>query len=213
MNVGETAKIYAQMSKVMSEVRAIGKNGKNADDDYTFRRIDDVYNALQPVLAKNGVFFVPSVLESTEEKIGSGKKAQVRVKLKVQYKIFADDGSAIEAIVYGEAIDGSDKAHNKALTAAFKYLLIQVFCIAVSEISDADQSSPGLEFVKEKRATSKKSSGDFQIRDGKYRGKRASEIPRTELLEYLSSLDEMVKSAGRKHPKWFIELQKWMAIA
>lgn len=211
--MSEPTKIYAQMSKVMAEVRAIGKNGKNEDDNYTFRKVDDVYNALQPVLSKHGVFFVPSVLESTEEKIGTAKRTQVRVKLKVQYKIFADDGSAIEAIVYGEAIDGSDKAHNKALTAAFKYLLIQVFCIAVGEMPDADRQSPELEFVKEKKGTAKKGPGDFQIREGKYRGKFASQIPRGELKDYISTLDRAVRSEGRKHPKWFSELQKWVEAA
>jgi hypothetical protein len=47
----------------------------------------------------------------------------------------------------GEASDTSDKAGNKALSAAYKYMLFQLFCIPVEgspEDRDADYSSPQL---------------------------------------------------------------------
>lgn len=126
----------------MRDVGAIGKNGLNDFDKYKFRSIDDVYNKLQPALYKNGVFFIPQVLDSTEEKQTSQKGTQqVRIKLRVKYTIFADDGSSIETIVEGEGIDRSDKATNKALTAALKYMLIQVFCIAVEGQEDSDRET------------------------------------------------------------------------
>lgn len=144
MTTAGAGKIYSAIPKVMKDVGAIGKHGFNPHDRYNFRSIDDVYNALQMPLANNGVFFVPEVLEETEQRLQSAKGTDmVRIKLKVRYSIYADDGSFVTTTVSGEAIDRCDKATNKALTAALKYMLIQVFCIAVEQ-EDADKESPDL---------------------------------------------------------------------
>lgn len=136
-------KIYTLIPKIMGEIGAIGKNGENTYDNYKFRSVDDVYNKVQPVLVKHGVFFKPTVLESSENTVTSKSgAAQVRVKQKVEYTFYADDGSNFSTIVEGEAIDRGDKATNKAMTAALKYMLIQVFCIAIEGQNDADNSSP-----------------------------------------------------------------------
>lgn len=201
-------KIYALISKVMADVGAIAKSGTNELDNYAFRKIDDVYNKLQPILAKHGVFFVPSVTESSEDKFQSEDgQSWVRVKLTVNYRIYCDDGSSIDSIVRGEAIDNSDKATNKALTAAFKYLLIQVFCIAVQGLPDADKDSPSLSFVKEKAPRSEPRA-DHRIGDGVYKGRMVSEIPKAELLAYIKRMEKAAKENGRKHPKWFADLKK-----
>lgn len=136
-------KIFSQIPKAMAKIGAIGKSGWNEHSKYKFRSIDDMYNKLQPVLAEIGVFFTPQVLESHEDKFQNAKGTnQVRIRLRVKYLIYADDGSSIETIVEGEAVDTSDKATNKALTAAFKYMLIQIFCIAIEGQDDADKESP-----------------------------------------------------------------------
>lgn len=143
-------RIFELIPKIMGEIGAIGKNGTNTYDNYKFRSIDDVYNKVQPVLAKNGVFFKPTVLESTESTVVSQKgAAQVRIKQKVEYTFYASDGSSFSTIVEGEAIDRADKATNKAMTAALKYMLIQVFCIAIDGNNDADSGSPSSECSEE----------------------------------------------------------------
>lgn len=218
--MSEAPKIFSLIPLVMIDVGAIGKDGVNEYDNYNFRSIDDVYNKLQPVLAKHKVFFVPTVIQSSEERFQTDKgKSQIRVKLRVKYQIFAEDGSSIEATVDGEAVDRSDKATNKALTAAFKYLLIQVFCIAVKGLNDADAESPELNFVKEKKsdpeATEKKAppnlapkTKDMKIPDGKFKGKMLSKVPTAELKEYIESILQAMEASGRKPPKWFEELRK-----
>lgn len=143
-------RIFELIPKIMGEIGAIGKNGTNTYDNYKFRSIDDVYNKVQPVLARNGVFFKPTVLESNESTVVSQKgAAQVRIKQKVEYTFYASDGSSFSTIVEGEAIDRADKATNKAMTAALKYMLIQVFCIAIDGNNDADGSSPSSECSEE----------------------------------------------------------------
>lgn len=148
--------IFELIPKIMGEIGAIGKNGTNTYDNYKFRSIDDVYNKVQPVLARNGVFFKPTVLESNESTVVSQKGAsQVRIKQKVEYTFFAKDGSSFTTVVEGEAIDRGDKATNKAMTAALKYMLIQVFCIAIEGQDDADKESPDVGEMKQKSPQNK----------------------------------------------------------
>ena len=48
-------------------------------------------------------------------------------------------------MVFGEAMDSGDKATNKALSAAYKYAALQVFCVPV-DADDADHSSHEVEY-------------------------------------------------------------------
>lgn len=58
----------------------------------------------------------------------------------VTYNFTAADGSSVASKVVGEAFDFGDKATNKAMSAAHKYLLLQTFLIPTHDIADADQN-------------------------------------------------------------------------
>lgn len=139
--------IYEAMNAVMKDVGAIGKNRK-ADPKmggYAFRGIDDLYNALHDKLATHGVFFVPEVLDTAESEYRTSGGATMRlVRVTVRYRFFGPAGDHVEAVTIGEAADTGDKAANKAMTAALKYLLFQVFCIATEDNEDADATAPEL---------------------------------------------------------------------
>jgi hypothetical protein len=51
------------------------------------------------------------------------------------------DGSKHTAATFGEAMDSSDKATNKAMSAAFKYAAFMTFCIPTEGDNDADATS------------------------------------------------------------------------
>jgi len=127
-------KIYKAVISVMEEVGAIKKNHKNPMQGYQFRGIDDAYNALQPALMRHGVFITPEVIDKQREERET-KKGGVLIYtvLTIKFTFHADDGSYVEATTIGEAMDSSDKSANKAMSAAYKYAIFQVFCIPVSE--------------------------------------------------------------------------------
>jgi hypothetical protein len=52
------------------------------------------------------------------------------------------DGSTHSIQAVGEAIDASDKATAKAMSAAYKTAMLQTFCVPVAGLDDADASSP-----------------------------------------------------------------------
>lgn len=156
----ETANIYKAMSKAMCKIGAIGKNSRNQQQNFMYRGIDAIYNALQPVLIECGIFVVPEVLEQTREERTTSRGGNLIYSiLKVKYTFYADDGSSVSATVIGEGMDSGDKASNKAMSVAFKYACFEVFCIPTEELRDPDAetpepSTPKVEYIDEiKQAT------------------------------------------------------------
>jgi hypothetical protein len=121
----------------------IAKDKRNSQQGYNFRGIDDVYNALAPVLSEFGLVVLPRVLQriETERETKSGG-ALFNVVVEVEFDfVAAEDGSRHVVKTFGEAMDSADKATNKAMSAAYKYAAMQAFCIPTSGDNDADATS------------------------------------------------------------------------
>ncbi len=131
----DNALIYEAINKTMADIGSIGKNNKNTYDNYQFRGIDDVMNALYPAMVKNKIFVAPEVLDShREERVGSKGTNMMYSILTIKYTFYTVDGSSVSCVVVGEAMDRSDKSTNKAMSAAFKYACFQTFCIPTKEM-------------------------------------------------------------------------------
>ena len=138
-----TPLIYKKIIEVMADINAIGKDRRNQQQGFQFRGIDDVMNELHSSLAKCGVFVLPKVLEETRT---TGKTSRggdmFYTRLKINFGFYAEDGSHVDAVVIGEAMDTADKASNKALSIGLKYAMLQVFCIPTEDEKDPDAVSP-----------------------------------------------------------------------
>lgn len=135
-------KIYAQMAAVMADIAPVAKAQRNTQQQYSFRGIDDIYQAVQQVMAKHGVFSLPTVLEDrTEERTTKSGAQMIYRVLKIKYTFYAADGSSVETVVIGEGMDSGDKASNKAMSVAEKYALIQAFKIPTAEPKDPEHDS------------------------------------------------------------------------
>ena len=131
--------IYALMGKVMAEVGAIGKDSTNTQQGFRYRSIDAIYNTLNPLLAKYGVFMAPEVLDKTrEERTNKNGTVLAFTCLRMKYTFYAPDGSHVSCVVEGEGMDSGDKSSNKAMAVAHKYALLQTFCIPTEEQKDPD---------------------------------------------------------------------------
>lgn len=148
--------VYQLIAAVAAEIatEGISKNRKNQQQGYNFRGIDDVYNALAPVIAKHGLVILPRCLsrEVTERANKSGGVIfSVTVEAEFDF-VSSHDGSKHTVKTYGEAMDSADKATNKAMSAAYKYAAFQTFCIPTEGDNDADATSHDVR-PKEKPAT------------------------------------------------------------
>lgn len=139
------SKVCAAINAVQSSLKAgIPKDHKNAMQGYNFRGIDDIYNVVGPLLPEHGLVILPKMLswDCTTFKNAKGN-TMFRVVVKAEYTFkAAEDGSCEVVEMYGEAMDSSDKATNKAMSAAYKYACIQTFSIPVTGEPDADADSP-----------------------------------------------------------------------
>ena len=154
----ENPKIYAAIAGVIADCGIVGKDKVNKQQGFKYRSVDDVFNALHPALAKNKVVIIPTVVERQCEEVGRTKNgtAILKVICKVKYDICAEDGSRVTSIIYGEGMDMGDKATNKAMAIAYKYLCFQVFCIPTEEMSDPDGESLEEEIRTPKKQLEKK---------------------------------------------------------
>lgn len=138
-----TPLIYKKIIEVMADINAIGKDRRNQQQGFQFRGIDDVMNELHSSLAKCGVFVLPKVLEETRTTGKTSRGSDMfYTRLKINFGFYAEDGSHVDAVVIGEAMDTGDKASNKALSIGLKYAMLQVFCIPTEDEKDPDAVSP-----------------------------------------------------------------------
>jgi hypothetical protein len=139
-------KVYQAINAVQAELARDGitKDKRNQQQGYNFRGIDDVYNALSPLLAKHGLCILPRILTRTCEERQSAKGgALFYVTVEAEFDfVAAEDGSTHIVRTFGEAMDSGDKATNKAMSAAYKYAAFQAFAIPTEADNDADAHTP-----------------------------------------------------------------------
>ncbi len=138
--------VYAAINAISAELaqHGIAKSHVNEADDYRYRSIDDLLDRLAPLLAKHRLCVLPRVKKRTiAERQDEGQRLLFHVSLKVAFTLTSvDDGPSHVVEAYGEALDASDKATAKAMSAAYKSAMIQTFCIPLAGSEDPDRASP-----------------------------------------------------------------------
>ncbi|EKC5751861.1 ERF family protein [Cronobacter sakazakii] len=135
--------VYHAISAVAKEMAATGisKDRTNTQQNFKFRGIDQVYNALAPALVNHGLLILPRITERTvTERVTQKGGVMFYVVVKAEFDfVSTKDGSVHTVVTYGEAMDSGDKATNKAMSIAYKYAAFQAFCIPTEETAiDAD---------------------------------------------------------------------------
>ena len=139
-------KVYSAINAVQAELARDGitKDRRNQQQGYNFRGIDDVYNALSPLLAKHGLCILPRILtRECQERATQKGGVLFYVTVEAEFDfVCAEDGSKHVVRTFGEAMDSADKATNKAMSAAYKYAAFQAFAIPTEGDNDADAHAP-----------------------------------------------------------------------
>lgn len=134
-------KLNEAVIAVMAEVRAVGKDGRNQQQNFNFRGIDATVNALSPAMRKHGVTVYPSIVSLNRGQATTGKGSVMNtVDVIVDYVFTGPEGDTLTARVPGEAFDSGDKATAKAMSVAFRTCLLQTFALPTQE-TDPDAES------------------------------------------------------------------------
>jgi hypothetical protein len=137
--------VVEALSAVMDALPSIGRDSRAAREQggYAYRGIEAITKEAQPLFARFGVVFAPSVLRYDIKDITVGGRPWTDTILSVQYRVYGPKGP-LDFIDVGPIIgigrDNSDKGANKALTQTLKYAMLQVFCISDAK-DDGDKSS------------------------------------------------------------------------
>jgi hypothetical protein len=127
----------------MEELPAIGKTrDPNAGVKYAFRGIENITAECQELFAKYGVVTVPLTRSRETKDIVVNSNPWTDTFLEVDWRIYGPGGitDCIKATTFGIGRDNSDKGANKAQTAAYKYLLLELLCISDPK-DDGDKES------------------------------------------------------------------------
>jgi len=125
---------------------ALAKSGIAKDrqaQTYKFRGIDDVYNAISPLLGEHGLCILPRMIRrDCQERLTAKGSAIFYVIVEAEFDfVAAEDGSCHVVRTFGEAMDMSDKATNKAMSAAYKYAAMQAFAIPTEGDNDTENQN------------------------------------------------------------------------
>ncbi|WP_296260049.1 ERF family protein [uncultured Phocaeicola sp.] len=135
--------IFQKMTSILKETKAITKSEKNQQQGFKFRGIDNVMNELHELFAKNDVFILQEVQDFTVDARPTAKGGTLfYTRAKIKFRYMTTDGSFVETVNVGEAMDSGDKGMNKAMSIALKYSLLQMFLIPTEEPKDPDRDTP-----------------------------------------------------------------------
>jgi hypothetical protein len=127
---------------VKADVGAVGKHDRNTQQNYDFRGIDAVVNAVSAALIKHGVNTVPKLEKITygTVEVGAKRTPMGHALVEVTYEFVGPAGDMYAPRVPGEAMDSGDKATPKAMSVAYRTALLQLLTLPTDE-NDPDSQS------------------------------------------------------------------------
>lgn len=131
-------KTVEAIAKVISVVKGVTKDHEVGEGyiSYKARNIEDVITAIRSSCAANGLIIYPSKIDTnvfTEVRVGKKGERVVQIcDATVEYTL-STGGDSIIAVGIGRGEDSGDKAPNKAMTFAYKNVLLQTFMLATDD--------------------------------------------------------------------------------
>jgi hypothetical protein len=130
-----TEKILA----VMADLTSLPKTDRNEHQRFTFRGVDAVVNAVGPLLRKHGLIVYPVKVKAVHTEISTGQgKPMTQCVVRVTYRWHAataksEIGDRLDVFTVGEAFDAGDKATPKAMSVAYRTMMLQTLCLPTDE--------------------------------------------------------------------------------
>lgn len=138
--------IFQKISEVMKAIEYLTKDDKVEFGTTKYKAISEekVTTAVRKELVKQGIVIIPIMQESTvTELIRTEKSVNQRADVHTKYRIqnIDDVNDFIEVESNGSGVDTQDKAVGKAMTYAYKYMLLRTFAIPTGEDPDKISSA------------------------------------------------------------------------
>jgi len=182
-STGQTG-IMEALSLMHKNFGIILKEGDNDEQGFKFHRIDDVVDRMHKLLNVYDCMIVPNILESKATfKDKANGKFYMFHEVKVEYEFLSfKDGSNKMVVSCGTGLDHTgDKAYRKAMSQAYKSLMLQMFSIPLFE-EDGDGHTYDADGIDPKARNEKRSEPSKQ---------KTQVISKTEADEIKELLDDI----------------------
>ncbi len=138
--------LYKKMSMVMKEINYLKKDGKIEFGTTKYKAITEekVTETVRKSLIKNGLVIFP--IRQSHKREGTLSTVDVVYKI-----VDIETGQSEELCSSGTGVDTQDKGVGKAMTYAYKYMMLRTFAIPTGE--DPDKISSAELDDKEKKMT------------------------------------------------------------
>lgn len=122
--------IYQRLNAIMGDLERVEKEQKKVNGQYAFVSHDTVAAAVRPLLVKHGVLAVPTPEQMTQ----NGNRTEIILRLDFINIDRPDEVVTTTSLGYG--VDGQDKGPGKALSYAYKYAILKMFCVSTGDDPD-----------------------------------------------------------------------------
>lgn len=138
--------IYEKINNVMKNIEYLTKDDQVAFGNTKYKAISEekVTTAVREQLVKQGIVIIPVEQQSeNKELIRTEKSVNMLTSVHVKYRIqnIEDINDYIEVESNGTGVDTQDKGVGKAMTYAYKYMLLRIFAIPTGEDPDKVSSA------------------------------------------------------------------------
>lgn len=138
--------IFEKINAVMKEIEYLTKDDKVEFGTTKYKAISEekVTTAVRNELVKQGIVILPVEQQSeNKELIRTDKSVNMLTSVHVKYRIqnIEDVNDYIEVESNGTGVDTQDKGVGKAMTYAYKYMLLRTFAIPTGEDPDKISSA------------------------------------------------------------------------
>lgn len=135
----EQLTLVQKIAKIMGETDPFKKTGKNTGMNFKFVEVNEILLDVAPLFSKYEVIMYPTNIDPTKIEFGTTRSGGVSTHVFLNVTWIVTDGKdEILVASFGEALDTSDKASNKAQTAAEKQALQKLLLLANESDNDAN---------------------------------------------------------------------------
>lgn len=138
--------IYQKINEVMKNIEYLTKDDQVAFGTTKYKAISEekVTTAVREQLVKQGIVIIPVQQESENKELTRTEKSvNMLTSVHTRYRIqnIDDVNDFIEVESNGTGVDTQDKGVGKAMTYAYKYMLLRTFAIPTGEDPDKISSA------------------------------------------------------------------------
>lgn len=149
---GDISQLHQKLLAIKEDVGAIGKDRRGQGINYSFRGIDDIYNAIHTAQLRHKVMIYTQVQPGTYQRDVrelAGKEGRTRLQTQVSYImqvqfIDAETGLGCAVTVPAEGYDDSDKAAGKSVSYGMKTGIAHALGIPTA-VEEPDAERPSTE--------------------------------------------------------------------